>query len=152
MQGPKGELEHEFHPLVTVVQDGEILKVTRNADTKEASALHGLSRALAHNMISGVSEGFVRELELRGVGYRAAVSGQELTMNLGYSHPVVMQLPDVVKAKVQNSTLLTLESCDKELLGNLAAVIRSKRPPEPYKGKGIRYLNENVIQKAGKSG
>lgn len=137
---------------MTVAQEGEILKVTRNADTKEASALHGLSRALAQNMVSGVSEGFTRELELRGVGYRAAVSGQELTMNLGYSHPVVMQLPDVVKASVKNSTLLTLESCDNELLGNLAAVIRSKRPPEPYKGKGIRYLNENVIQKAGKSG
>jgi large subunit ribosomal protein L6 len=128
------------------------LKVTRNADTKEASALHGLSRALAQNMVSGVSEGFTRELELRGVGYRVAVSGQELTFNLGYSHPVVVKLPDVVKASVQNSTLLTLESCDNELLGNVAAVIRSKRPPEPYKGKGIRYVNENVIQKAGKSG
>jgi large subunit ribosomal protein L6 len=129
-----------------------MLKVTRNADTKEASALHGLSRALAQNMVSGVSEGFTRALELRGVGYRVAVSGQELTLSLGYSHPVIVTLPDAIKASVQNSTLLTLESCDKALLGNMAAVIRSKRPPEPYKGKGIRYLNENVIQKAGKSG
>lgn len=114
--------------------------------------MHGMSRALTQNMVSGVSEGFTRELQLEGVGYRAAVKGQELTLNLGYSHPVVMQLPDVVKASVQNSTLITLESCDNELLGNLAAVIRSKRPPEPYKGKGIRYLNENIIRKAGKSG
>lgn len=137
---------------MTVVKEGEILTVTRNADTKEASALHGLSRALTQNMVTGVSEGFVRKLELQGVGYRAAVQGQQLTMNLGYSHPVVMTLPDVVKASVVSSTLLTLESCDNELLGNLAAVIRSKRPPEPYKGKGIRYLGENVIRKAGKSG
>ena len=137
---------------MTLSQEGEILKVTRNADTKEASAMHGMSRALTQNMVSGVSEGFTRELQLEGVGYRAAVQGQTLTLNLGYSHPVVMDLPDVVKASVKSSTLITLESCDNELLGNLAAVIRSKRPPEPYKGKGIRYADETIIRKAGKSG
>jgi large subunit ribosomal protein L6 len=138
LQGPKGELSHQFHPLVTVEQDGDILKVSRNEDTKAASAMHGMSRALCANMLNGVSQGFEKKLELRGVGYRAAVSGQELTLSLGYSHPVVMQLPEVVSAKVENSTLITVESCDKEILGNVAAVIRSKRPPEPYKGKGIR--------------
>lgn len=152
VQGPKGELARQFHPLVTVEQDGDALKVTRNADSKEASAMHGMTRALCQNMVTGVATGFKRELELRGVGYRAATAGKQLTLNLGYSHPVVMDLPDGVTAQVQNSTLVTVESCDNEILGNFAAVIRSKRPPEPYKGKGIRYVGEEVIMKAGKSG
>lgn len=152
MQGPKGELERQFHPLVTVEQEGEILQVTRNADTKEASAMHGMTRALCQNMVTGVASGFKRELELRGVGYRAATSGNQLTLSLGYSHPVVMDLPDGITAQVQNSTFVTVESCDNEVLGNFAAVVRSKRPPEPYKGKGIRYVGEEVLMKAGKSG
>lgn len=152
MQGPKGELSRQFHPLVTVAQEDNLIKVSRNADTKEASAMHGMTRALCQNMVTGVATGFKRELELRGVGYRAAASGNQLTLNLGYSHPVVMDLPDGVTAEVKNSTLVTVESADNEILGNFAAVIRSKRPPEPYKGKGIRYLGEEVIMKAGKSG
>ena len=137
---------------MTVTQEEETIKIARNEDTKEASALHGLSRALCHNMIHGVSQGFERTLELQGVGYRAQAAGQELTLNLGYSHPVVMQMPEGVKVSVKNSTLVTLEGIDKEIIGNLAAVIRAKRPPEPYKGKGVRYLGERVIIKPGKSG
>jgi large subunit ribosomal protein L6 len=134
-----------------VEQDGDVLKISRNEDTKEASAMHGMSRALCQNMITGVNDGFERKLELQGVGYRASVAGQSLTMNLGYSHPVVLDIPATVKASVEKNTLITIESCDKDILGNLAAVIRSKRPPEPYKGKGVRYLGEQIIMKAGKS-
>jgi large subunit ribosomal protein L6 len=156
MQGPKGQLSREFHPLVSLQQEANLIQITRNADTKEASAMHGLSRALCFNMIHGVHQGFQRKLQVNGVGYRAAVSGQELTLTLGYSHPVIMKIPEGVKASVSTmgnkDNLITLEGVDNEILGNLAATVRSKRPPEPYKGKGVRYLGENIIIKPGKSG
>eukprot|EP01025_Chloroclados_australasicus_P002697 TRINITY_DN1061_c1_g2_i1.p1 TRINITY_DN1061_c1_g2~~TRINITY_DN1061_c1_g2_i1.p1 ORF type:complete len:213 (-),score=13.13 TRINITY_DN1061_c1_g2_i1:276-914(-) len=152
VKGPKGELTQEINPLVSIdVTDG-VLKVKRNEDSKRASAMHGLFRALSWNMIHGVSEGFSRTLELRGVGFRASASGQELTLNLGYSHPVVMTMPDGVTPSVTKNTLVTIEGANKEILGNIAAKIRAKRLPEPYKGKGVRYLDENVKSKAGKSG
>lgn len=141
-----------FNPLVTAVLEDNVIRVSRNADTKAASAMHGMSRAICANLVEGVNEGFSRQLELRGVGYRAAVSGDELTLTLGFSHPVVIKMPEGITASVKNSTVVTLEGADKEILGNLAAVIRSKRPPEPYKGKGVRYVGERVVMKAGKSG
>lgn len=152
MQGPKGELKKEFNSLVNIeVQDGTIV-INRATDTKKASMMHGTARAIASNMVKGVTDGVTRELELRGVGYRANVQGQDLTMTVGFSHPVVFTLPQGVTASVASNTQLKLEGIDNELLGNLAAKIRGKKPPEPYKGKGIRYKGELVRQKAGKSG
>ena len=152
LQGPKGELKKEFNSLVNIeVQDGTIV-INRATDTKKASMMHGTARAIASNMVKGVTDGVTRELELRGVGYRANVQGQDLTMTVGFSHPVVFTLPQGVTASVASNTQLKLEGIDNELLGNLAAKIRGKKPPEPYKGKGIRYKGELVRQKAGKSG
>lgn len=155
VKGAKGELEQKLHPSITCeVKEGEITFVRANED-KITKSMHGLYRSLVNNMIEGVSKGFVIKQELVGVGYRAKTSGQQLELALGFSHPIVLQLPPEVKVnaeavKGQNPTI-TLESHDKQLIGQVAAKIRSFRKPEPYKGKGIRFVGEQIRRKAGKS-
>ncbi|NPA95137.1 MAG: 50S ribosomal protein L6 [Thermodesulfobacteria bacterium] len=153
VQGPKGKLERTIHPKMKLEQDGDVLKVVRSDDSKPTRALHGLTRALVANMVTGVTKGFVRELIVTGVGYKVEVKGKVLVLNLGYSHPIEFNLPEGITAKVdsQKETKIVLEGYDKELLGLTAARIRSFRPPEPYKGKGIRYADEVIIRKAGKA-
>lgn len=152
VQGPKGKLALEVHPTIRVgVEEGKLL-CQRPTDQKSHRALHGLTRALIANMIQGVTEGFHRKLELSGVGYRAQVQGQVLTLSLGYTNPVVYVLPPDVKATVENQTLITVSGIDKQRVGAVAAKIRSLRPPEPYKGKGVKYADERIRRKAGKAG
>ncbi|MBW2066538.1 MAG: 50S ribosomal protein L6 [Deltaproteobacteria bacterium] len=148
---PKGELRKKIHPSVEVSREDDQLIVTVNGDTRKSHALHGLFRALIANMVTGVNQGFQRELEIVGVGYRAEVSGKKATFHLGYSHPIVFELPDGIDAKIEK-TKITLSGIDKELLGRTAAKIRNFRAPEPYKGKGIKYVEESIRRKAGKSG
>jgi large subunit ribosomal protein L6 len=151
LEGPKGKLEMRVHPGFTVeIRDSQIL-VTRAGDTKEERSVHGLMRKLVANMAEGVGKGFTRVLEINGVGYRAEAKGNQINLALGYSHPIVYQLPPGVSAKVERQVLVTLESADRQLLGSVAAEIRSLRPPEPYKGKGIKYANETIRRKAGKA-
>jgi len=151
VKGPKGELRKKIHPSVEVSREDDQLIVTVNGDTRKSHALHGLFRALIANMVTGVNQGFQRELEIVGVGYRAEVSGKKATFHLGYSHPIVFELPDGIDAKIEK-TKITLSGIDKELLGRTAAKIRNFRAPEPYKGKGIKYVEESIRRKAGKSG
>lgn len=151
VEGPRGKLASRLPGKLQIELDGETLQVRRDDDTARARALHGLTRKLVANMVEGVSEGFRRVLEINGVGYRAELKDQELHFSLGYSHPVVFPLPQGVSASVERQTVITLESHDKQLLGETAAVIRELRPPEPYKGKGIRYQGEAVRRKAGKA-
>lgn len=155
VKGPKGELTQQLTGGITLEQkDGE-LHVNRPSDDKQHRALHGLYRALIHNMIVGTSEGFEKKLELVGVGYRASHSGQKLELALGFSHGIVLELPDEVKVNTETekgkNPIVTLTSHDKQLLGMVAAKIRSFRKPEPYKGKGVRFVGENIRRKAGKS-
>jgi len=151
VEGPKGKLQHSLPDGVSVsVKDGDIL-VARDESVPNAAALHGLTRTLVHNMVHGVHTGFTRDLEIVGVGYRAAVKGQELTLTLGYSHPVVYELPAGVSAKVEASTKVSVSGADKILVGMVAAKIRSFKEPEPYQGKGVRYANEHIIRKQGKA-
>ncbi|MGH8011265.1 MAG: 50S ribosomal protein L6 [Candidatus Binataceae bacterium] len=151
LEGPKGTLETRVHPPLTLdIQDSRIV-VKRPGDSQRERALHGLTRKLVANMAQGVSKGFVRVLEINGVGYRAEVKGSLINFTLGYSHPIVFQLPPGVTAKVERQVNLTLESADRQLLGAVAAQIRELRPPEPYKGKGIKYANEKIRRKAGKA-
>lgn len=151
VEGPKGKMASTLPENLSVEIEGERLHVRRQDDTAKAKALHGLTRKLVANMVEGVSQGFKRVLEINGVGYRAELKGQELHFTLGYSHPVVFPLPTGVSASVDRQTVITLECHDKQLLGQTAAVIREFRPPEPYKGKGIRYQGEFVRRKAGKA-
>lgn len=152
VQGPRGKLALEVHPTIRVgVEEGKLL-CQRPTDQKSHRALHGLTRALIANMIQGVTEGFHKKLELSGVGYRAQVQGQVLTLSLGYTNPVVYVLPPDVKATVEHQTLITLSGIDKQRVGAVAAKIRSLRPPEPYKGKGVKYADERIRRKAGKAG
>lgn len=155
VKGPKGELSQQVDPDLTIkVEDGE-LTVERPTDSKRHRAMHGLYRSLINNVIEGVSEGFVKELELVGVGFRAANSGQLLELTIGYSHPVYFMLPDEVKVETKTEKgkppVVRLESNDKQLIGQIAAKIRSFRKPEPYKGKGIRFVGEQIRRKEGKS-
>ncbi len=151
VSGPKGKLQKQLHPGVKVTSENKVAVVTVDETMKGANALHGLHRALIANMVTGVSRGFERALEIVGVGYRAELSGRAVTFHLGYSHPVVFQLPEGIEGKIEK-TKVTLGSIDKELLGLTAAKIRSFRAPEPYKGKGIKYAEEVIRRKAGKSG
>jgi len=154
VKGPKGQLSLQIEPeFVEVVKSDGQLQVNRKADTKPARARHGLYRSLIQNMIEGVTKGFTKSIEIRGVGYRAALQGRTLDLSLGYSHPVKFPLPDGVDIKFEekSQTLFTLSGIDKQLVGQVAAKIRSFRKPEPYKGKGIRYAGEVVAKKAGKS-
>ena len=151
VKGPKGELTRTIHPKVIINNDNNQLLVSVEEETKEAKSFHGLFRALIANMVTGVNQGFEKILDIVGVGYRAELSGRTATFHLGYSHPVVFELPDGIDAKI-DKTRITLSGIDKELLGRTAAKIRGFRKPEPYKGKGIKYTDEIIRRKAGKTG
>ena len=150
VKGPLGALERTLVG-VTVEQTGGELLIGTIGETKASKSMHGLGRALLNNMVVGVSEGFKKDLEVQGVGYRIDATGNTLKLSLGFSHPIFFVLPDGVKAELQGQTKMTLSGVDKELVGQTAAKIRSLRPPEPYKGKGVRYVDEVVRRKAGKS-
>ena len=153
VKGPKGVLRRTLNSSVNVNMEGDIITVSRKDDTKKSRSLQGLTRALIANMVKGVTDGFVRELIINGVGYKVDVNGKMLVMNLGFSHPIEFELPDGITCKVekQKEIKVILEGYDKEVLGLTAARIRQYRPPEPYKGKGIRYSDETIIRKAGKA-
>jgi large subunit ribosomal protein L6 len=151
VEGPKGKLNWELPRRTSLkVEDGKVL-VSRQGDDASAKALHGLSRALVNNMVRGVSEGFVKKLEIQGVGFKAAVQGKAVNLSLGYSHPIVYPIPDQIKVTVEENTKLTIEGPDRQVVGLVAAEIRSFYPPEPYKGKGVRYTDERVVRKEGKT-
>lgn len=150
--GPKGALEHTFRPeVVLAIEDGAVV-VRRQSDRPAERALHGLSRALIANMVTGVTQGYERELNIVGVGYRAAMQGKSITFSLGYSHPIVVEPPAGVTFVVEGTTVIKVSGIDKQLVGQTAANIRALRKPEPYKGKGVKYANEKIRRKAGKSG
>ena len=151
-KGPKGTLTEKFHHAMKIENEAGVLHVSRPDDEKESRALHGLTRSLLANMIEGVTHGFSKTLEINGVGYRAAKSGKTLTLSLGYSHPIVFEDGDGVSFDVPNANTIVVNGIDKQAVGQMAAVVRSKRPPEPYLGKGIRYQGEHVRRKAGKTG
>jgi large subunit ribosomal protein L6 len=152
VKGPRGTLEHDLPADITISRDGDDLVVTRPDDERAHRALHGLSRSLVANMVTGVSEGFTRELDIVGVGYRAAAAGpKKLDLQLGFSHPVAFDAPEGVEFEVPAPTKIIVKGFDKQLVGQVAADIRKIRKPEPYKGKGIRYADERVLRKAGKS-
>ena len=149
-KGPKGELSYEMLPGIQLEVEGTEARVKQTSNQKNAAALHGLSRALINNMVVGVSTGFSKSLEIHGTGYRAQLQGDKLVLNLGFSHPIEFQLPPGTSAQVEGNRI-TISGIEKELVGETAAKIRRFRPPEPYKGKGVRYVNEMVRRKAGKS-
>lgn len=152
VKGPKGELSYTFNQNITLVQnEGEVI-FTRPDDSKENKTIHGTTRAVFNNMVVGVTEGFQRELELIGVGYRAQLQGKKLVLNVGYSHPVEFTPEEGIEIEVPSNTKVIVKGYDKQKVGELAANIRGVRPPEPYKGKGIRYVNEFVRRKEGKTG
>ncbi len=152
VQGPKGTLSQELHERMSIAVETDQIIVARPSDAKEDTALHGLTRALINNMVVGVTTGFQRDLEINGVGYRAEISGKVLTLSLGYSHPVVYELPEGISVEVEKQTKLSVKGIDKQLVGSAAAKIRSFRKPEPYKGKGVKYADERILRKAGKAG
>lgn len=152
VKGPKDTLTRTVHPNMTVKLDGAVLTVERPDDTKENRALHGLTRSLLHNMVVGVSEGFKKELEVNGVGYRAAAQGKTLTLTVGYSHPVEMAVPDGLTVETPTPNKIIVSGADNQKVGQFAAEVREKRPPEPYKGKGIKYADEHIRRKEGKAG
>ena len=151
VKGKFGVLTIQLPEVIILHQENQILKVKLKTETKKVRALHGLYRTLINNMIIGVSEQFDLTLELKGVGYRAVVQGKEIVLSLGYSHPVKIEIPEKISVEIVKNTTINLKSCDKELLGLFASNIRSWRQPEPYKGKGILYKNEQILRKAGKS-
>ena len=151
VEGPKGKLEMDMPSRTSVSQEENILSVARDGDDREAKAMHGLGRSLLNNMVVGVSEGFVKKLEINGVGFKALVSGNTVTMNLGYSHPIKYDLPDQVTVSVDKDTRVTIEGPDKQKVGLVAAELRGFYPVEPYKGKGVRYADEHVRRKEGKT-
>lgn len=151
VEGPKGKLEWDLPAGISVNQEDSAVKVQRASEDRRLKALHGTARSLISNMVKGVTEGFSKELEIQGVGFRAAVKGKQLDLNLGYSHPVAHPIPDELKVTVEENTKIKVEGIDKQLVGQFAADVRSYYPPEPYKGKGVRYKDEYVRRKAGKS-
>ena len=152
VKGPKGTLTQQLAPAMTISQEGSVLHVTRPNDAKENRALHGLTRSLLHNMVVGVTDGFKKELDVNGVGYRVAKEGKKLVMNLGYSHQVTMEEPEGITIDVPNPSKIIISGADKQKVGQFAAEVREKRPPEPYKGKGIKYTDEVIRRKEGKTG
>jgi len=152
VKGPKGALEYAFSSNITVSVDGAVINVARPNDEKENRSLHGLTRTLISNMVIGVTEGFKKELDINGVGYRATKEGNKLVMNLGYSHQVIMEEKDGITIDVPNPNHIVVNGIDKQKVGQFAANIREKRPPEPYKGKGIKYSDEVIRRKEGKTG
>ncbi|MEY8230370.1 50S ribosomal protein L6 [Oscillospiraceae bacterium 50-16] len=152
VKGPKGSLTQQFSPSITIAVEGAEIKVSRPNDAKENRALHGLTRTLVHNMVVGVTDGYKKELDVNGVGYRVAKEGNKLVMNLGYSHQVIMEEKDGITIEVPGPNKIVIHGCDKQKVGQFAAEVREKRPPEPYKGKGIKYTDEVIRRKAGKTG
>lgn len=152
VKGPKGELTQKFNTDMKIEMEGTEITITRPSDKKEHRALHGLTRALLNNMVVGVSTGFKKELEIIGVGYRAQLTGKDITLNVGYSHPVVINPPAGITFEVPNPNAITITGIDKQAVGQIAANIREIRPPEPYKGKGIKYVEETILRKEGKTG
>ena len=152
VKGPKATLSRVLHPEMQVALENGVITVTRPSENKTHRSLHGLTRTLINNMIIGVTEGYTKTLEINGVGYRAQKQGNKLVMNLGYSHPVEMEEPEGVKVEVPNPNQIIVTGSDKQAVGQFAAVVREKRPPEPYKGKGIKYSDEVIRRKEGKTG
>lgn len=151
VEGPKGKLEYDVSPRISVSIDGDRILVTRSNNLRQSRSLHGLTRALIANMVHGVSQGFEKKLEIQGVGYRATAQGDALNFQLGYSHPILFEPPAGISLAVDRN-IVTVSGVDKQLVGEVAAQIRALRKPEPYKGKGIRYVGERVRRKAGKAG
>ena len=152
VEGPKGKLSRTIHDAVSVNIDGDTIHVTVENESKNLRALQGLTRSLIQNMITGVTSGFDRVLEINGIGYRASASGNVINLSLGYSHPIDFSVPEGVSVTVEKNNIVRLSSIDKEQLGHVAAAIRRLRPPEPYKGKGVKYAEEYIRRKAGKTG
>ncbi len=152
VKGPKGTLERDLSPVVILKQEGNVIHVDRPNDLKESRSLHGLSRTLLNNMVVGVTEGFKKTLDVNGVGYRVAMEGGKLVMNLGYSHQVTMEAPEGITLETPTPNQIVVSGADKQRVGQFAAEIREKRPPEPYKGKGIKYTDEVIRRKEGKTG
>jgi len=152
VKGAKGTLVKSLHPEMIIEQEGNIISVKRPSDSKEHTALHGMTRALLNNMVVGVSEGFKKELEVNGVGYRVAKEGKNLVMNIGYSHQVIMPEIDGITIECPSQNKIVISGPDKQIVGQFAAEVREKRPPEPYKGKGIKYVDEVIRRKVGKTG
>jgi large subunit ribosomal protein L6 len=150
-EGPKGKLELNLPTLTTAAVEGTSVRVTRDGETNQARAMHGLARALVNNMLKGVADGFQKKLEIQGVGFKAAVQGAVVNLSLGFSHPILYPIPAGIKVTVEENTKVTIDGADKETVGRVAAEIRSYYPPEPYKGKGVRYVGEKVIRKEGKT-
>ena len=152
VKGPKGTLEQQLSGRMTISQEGNVIVVTRPTDEKEDRSIHGLTRALLNNMVVGVSTGYSKKLEVVGVGYRVAMQGTKLVLNLGHSHPIHIEQPADLKIETPDANTIIVSGADKQAVGQLAAVIRSKRPPEPYHGKGVKYSDEYIRRKAGKTG
>jgi large subunit ribosomal protein L6 len=152
VKGPKGTLSRDLHPDMTVTREDGTIVVTRPTEQKTHKQLHGLTRTLVNNMVVGVTDGYRKGIEITGVGYRAALNGRKLQLNLGYSHPIEIDPPDGIAFEVENPTRLAVVGIDKELVGQVAAKVRATRKPEPYKGKGVRYAGEYIRRKAGKAG
>jgi large subunit ribosomal protein L6 len=151
VEGPKGKLSWELPGRTSLKIEGTTINVTRQGEDKQSRALHGLSRALINNMVKGVSDGFLKKLEINGVGFKAAVTGKTITMSLGYSHPVIYSIPEQIKVVVEENTKISIEGPDKQLVGKVASELRSYYPPEPYKGKGVKYSDEKIVRKEGKT-
>jgi large subunit ribosomal protein L6 len=152
VKGPKGTLTKQFHPNMTIAVDGAVINVTRPNDEKQNRALHGLTRSLVANMVTGVTVGFKKVLDVNGVGYRVQKQGKQMIMNLGYSHQVIMEDTDDITIECPSANQIVITGCDKQKVGQFAAEVREKRPPEPYKGKGIKYADEVIRRKEGKTG
>lgn len=152
VEGPKGKLSQQLHPLIQVQVEKDRVLVNRTGESKQQRALHGLFRSLVANMVTGVDEGFQKKLEINGVGYKAVVQGKALVLNLGYSHQVNFPIPEGITIEVDRNVNISVKGIDKQQVGQVAAVIRSFRKPEPYKGKGIKYENEHIRRKVGKTG
>ena len=150
-EGPKGKLALNLPKLTTVEIKPEWITVSRTAENAEARAMHGLARALINNLVKGVSDGFQKKLEIQGVGFKAAVKGTNVDMSLGYSHPILYPIPAGIKVTVEENTKVTIEGADRQVVGRVAAELRAYYPPEPYKGKGVRYVGEHVVRKEGKT-
>lgn len=151
VEGPKGKLHRSIPSLISAAILRDQIIISRDNDSGEAKALHGLTRALINNMVKGVSDGYSKKLEIHGVGFKAAVRGKQLDLALGYSHPILFDIPEQIKISVEDNTKVTVEGPDKQVVGQVAAEIRSYYPPEPYKGKGVRYQGEHIVRKEGKT-